>query len=1023
MGIGRPPLGTRPRWIAGGLLALLALLDSGAASAEREFAVGPLQHSFTTYGLAEGMPSLATTSLARDAIGSLWIGTREGLVRFDGERLVAFDRRAGLPSSRVLAVAVDGGGAVWAGTELGLARLEGERFLPVELPGSAADQPVGALAVDADGRLVAGALGGLYVCSRGGCRRSFACEASERVEAITLDRLSGDLWLAGPFGLVRWRQQELDRWSTTDGLPSHLTRALAVDRYGTLWVRQPRHLALIDTAQRTLQVEELPGASGPSALVEDREGRIWAASDHGLLERDGERWRRIGVENGLPGDGVTAILEDAEGALWVGTSTAGLARWLGRDRFVTWTRATGLPSENVRALARSGDALAIGTGDGLALVDDGRRELRLFGPDEGLSHPLVLSLAPDGRRGLWIGSAGGVAHLDAAGRLVDAGRRSPFPADLAVQAIAVDPEGSVWLGSSAGLWRGRGAVDAIAFERVVLPDGGSAPELVSDLLVDPSGVLWAAGSRGLARLEAGSWKRLGTADGLADSFVTSVARAGDGALWVGYRDAHGVTELRWAGGKVLARQYGLADGLRHNQVSFVRADALGRIWIGTSRGLAVRTPRGFATFTGSDGLQSEDSNANAFLGDEDGTAWIGTPAGAVAARLSRDDLEPRAPLEARILAIEFGGQSRPPANGIEIPYTTRTVEISFSARTFRSPHEVEFRYQLLGLDESPVVGSTRTVRYPALPYGNHRFVVAARTVGEPWGPATDVRFKVLPPWWSTLPARVAALLLAGLLGVLLDRARTRRLRARRYELEAAVAARTRELDASREELERKNDELAHLSLTDPLTGLKNRRYAWEFLAEEVERVDREWATAPAGSPPEARLVFFLMDVDLFKGINDLHGHEIGDRILVEAAERVRDATRIADVAVRWGGEEFLVVARDLPRSEWGAFATRLRGAIARPAYNPSHEIGAVSCTASLGYAAYPFHPEMDLGWQQVLKLADLALYAVKQCGRDADLGVEPGPGWKGKVPQDLLAAQVSGALHLRWGNVARPARG
>jgi diguanylate cyclase (GGDEF)-like protein len=227
---------------------------------------------------------------------------------------------------------------------------------------------------------------------------------------------------------------------------------------------------------------------------------------------------------------------------------------------------------------------------------------------------------------------------------------------------------------------------------------------------------------------------------------------------------------------------------------------------------------------------------------------------------------------------------------------------------------------------------------------------------------------------------------------------------------------------SHEELARKNDELAHLSQTDPLTGLKNRRYAWEYLAREVKRVDREWSAAPPDHEPESRLVFFLADVDLFKAINDLHGHEVGDRILIEASERVREATRLSDVAVRWGGEEFLVVARDLPRSEWSAFAARLRDAISKQPYLPSAEIGPVICTASLGYAAYPFDRSKQFEWHHVLRLADLALYAVKQTGRNADLGVEPGASWSGKLPVDLLAAQAGGSIHLRWSHPTRRRR-
>jgi diguanylate cyclase (GGDEF)-like protein len=1012
-----------------------ALLASAPAGAERAVPIGPLAYTFASYGTEEGLPSLSTTDLVLDGAGSLWIGTQEGAVRFDGERFRAFGARDGLPSGFVFDLEVDGEGQLWAATLKGLARLEGDRFVAVDLAGSPAGEAIEALGRDADGSALVGALGGVWRCAASDCARIFALPAGQFVSAIALDPRAKQLWFAGSFGLVRWREQELERWTTGTGLPSHATRAMLVDRFGVLWLRQVQALVRLDTADRTLAVETgLPVASDSTDLFEDRDGVLWVGSDRGLFFREGEIWRRIGSEHGLPGDGVAAVLEDPEGALWVGTAHAGLARWLGRDRFAAWTPDTGLPNEVVWAIARSTDGtLAFGTQQGLALLAPRADELRVLDHTDGLDSDFVLGLASDGEGGFWVGTVAGLGHVDRAGNAVDAGARPELPESLSVTAIAAAPGGRVWLGTSAGLWFGQGAPGSIVFRRVGLPAGRAgedetaeaAPtEVVFDLLLEPGGTLWAAGRYGLARLENGEWRRMTRADGLADDFVSSLARAADGAVWVGYRDAFGVSELRWQGDVPIVRHFGRADGLRHDQATFVRADALGRIWVGTTRGLSVRAGRGFVGFTRSDGLLSEDSCTNAFYADADGTAWIGTPRGAVAARLSRDDLKPRPDLEARILGLDLGGRAYAGDAAPRVPYTERTAEIAFAARSFRSPQEVEFRYQLLGVDEAPVTTRVRSVRYPALADGRHQFVVSARLQGGEWGPPAIASFEVLPAWWATLPAQLAALAAFAGAGLLLDRTRTRRQRQRREGLEAAVVERTRELAASREELARKNDELAHLSLTDPLTGLKNRRYAWEYLAQEVARVDREWTNASRGgaSPPEARLVFFLMDVDLFKSINDLHGHEIGDRILVDAAERVREATRIADVAVRWGGEEFLVVARDLPPAEWSAFAKRLREAIAKPAYLVSPETGPVGCTASLGYAAYPFHGSKELGWQQVLRLADLALYAVKQCGRDADLGVEPGPSWKGKIPADLLAAQASDTVRLRWGNVSRGVR-
>lgn len=1020
----------RPLTLAAAALgAVVGLFSLAAVAPAAERPIGPRQLPLVVYGVEEGLESVSILDLLLGQAGSLWIATDEGVVRFDGERFRTFGIESGLPSGSVLELEQDAAQTLWAATLRGLARFDGERFVPVELPGSPAGEAVSALCLDAAGQLVVGAIGGVYRCSSEGCELVWSAAPTDRVTAVTLDPHTGELWFAGSFGLVRWNGRRLEGYGLDEGLPSLATGWMLVDKYGWLWIRQIGFVVALDTNDGTIRVESgLPPSSASGQLFEDSMGALWVTSDQGLFRREGERWLKMGRDQGLPDEVVTSLVEDYEGAVWIGTAHAGLVRWLGRDRFVRWTARTGLPTDVVLAVARSSaGTLAIGTQAGLALIDEPEGAIRILDAESGLAAEHVLSLAADRDGGFFVGSIEGrLAHVDERGRVTPLGERAGFPPDLAVAAIELGPAGEVWLATNHGLWRGDGSLAALRFRSVSVPAGpvddpmGLQAEAFADLRLDRDGVLWAAGRYGLARLEDGVWSRITRDDGLRDDYLVSIAQAGDGALWIGYREAHGASELRIGeGGERVWRHFDHADGLRHDQVTFVRADALGRIWIGTTRGISIRTGDRFASFGRSDGLGSGDPLVNAFHADRDGTVWIGTSRGAVAARVSRADLAPRPALEARIVTARLGSILLPPEGPTEVAHDQNTLEITFSARTFRPPQEVEFRYRLVGVDDAPVSVHQRVARYPALPPGPYRFEVSARVVGGDWGPTTELSFVVRRPWWSTLPARLLWLTLAVGLGIAADRVRSRRGRLRREELEGAVDSRTRELKASREELARKNEELAHLSLTDPLTGLKNRRFAWELLGEEIRRVDEEWQAADSEDEPESRLVFFLIDVDHFKSINDQYGHEVGDEILVEVAERVRAATRLSDIAVRWGGEEFLVIARDLPRTQWQGFAARLRDSIAKPPYLLGTDAGPVTCSASLGYAAYPFDRDVGLGWQEVLRLADQALYAVKQTGRDADLGVLPGRTWSGQLPHDLLAAQVSGAVHLQWGNVSR----
>ncbi|MFZ6815539.1 two-component regulator propeller domain-containing protein [Undibacterium sp. Rencai35W] len=194
------------------------------------------------------------------------------------------------------------------------------------------------------------------------------------------------------------------------------------------------------------------------------------------------------------------------------------------------------------------------------------------------------------------------------------------------------------------------------------------------------------------------------------------------------------------------------------------------------------------------------------------------------------------------------------------------------------------------------------------------------------------------------------------------------------------------------ELERTYRELKEISLTDPLTGLGNRRYLLQHMDADVAWVLRQYdehLRKPAlPAPAQADLILFLVDLDHFKIVNDTHGHAAGDLVLIEMRARLEEVFRDSDYLVRWGGEEFLIVARAVNRSEAEGLAERLCTAVARTPFVISDNVTLVQ-TCSVGFACYPFLPHNPhlLTWLQVLELADQSLYRAKVDGRNAWDGI------------------------------------
>ena len=240
-----------------------------------------------------------------------------------------------------------------------------------------------------------------------------------------------------------------------------------------------------------------------------------------------------------------------------------------------------------------------------------------------------------------------------------------------------------------------------------------------------------------------------------------------------------------------------------------------------------------------------------------------------------------------------------------------------------------------------------------------------------------------------------------------------------------VAATQAELLDKNLELEKAYQALEEVSLTDQLTGLRNRRFFLQHVDADVRLSLRRYDDpahlqgAPVSDPAEAKdLVFFMVDLDHFKEVNDRHGHAAGDAVLVQMQERLREVFRESDYLVRWGGEEFLVLARATRRDEARVVAERIRHAVAdREFVLPDGE--RLRKTCSIGFACFPFVPAAPrlLSWSEVVELADQSLYLAKNGGRNAWAGLystaaTPQEGLFAHLMQDLDGALADGDVVL-----------
>jgi len=972
--------------------ALVLALPTGAAALDAAKAITQYLHDI--WQTRDGLPQNTITAIAQTPDGYLWLGTREGLIRFDGVRFTVFDSNTTpeITQDQVLSLLADRQGRLWIGTwGGGLLRLEAGRFTRYTSEDGLPGDLVSALFEDREGRLWVGTDGaGLARAESGnsgnpemGKPQRFVAEPSRgalgsSIRAITED--DSGIWVATDAGLARLdANSTLTSFGPEQGLSRTSVRSLLRARDGTLWIGTD--LGLNRYRDGTFTV--LTRADGLShnvilSLVEDSDGAIWIGTDGGGVNR----WLNgtltsFTSRQGLSNDSILAMFEDREGSLWMGTNLGGLNRFK-NGRVTPFSKREGLSHDYIRAIYEDREGtLWIGTeGGGLNRLRDG--QVTAFTTKDGLSNDVVFAIIQDREGSLWIGTDNGLTRYRN-------GRFEVFHADDgmsndSVLALHEDRAGTLWIGTYAG---GLNQYKDGRFTAITTKQGLSH-DTVNVILEDRAGVLW-IGTRGggLNRLKDGQITTFTTKDGLSDDLVFALHEDADGSLWIGTYGG-GLSRLKNGRFTAVTERHGLFDNVVHRIID----DGRGAFWMSSNRGIfRVEKSALDQVADGSqpslphvaygvlDGMRNPECNGGASAGaiTRAGVIWFPTIEGIASVdpdrvRQPTNRFAPPVVIEEVLVdnrVIDASGV-------ISLPAEAQTLEVHFTALSLTAPGAVRFRYRLEGLEDDWVnAEGRRTAYYSKLPPGDYRFRVIAANNDGVWNmDGASLQVSVAPLFYETWWFRGLVVLASLLAGPLFYRVRVRRLTRQKLALEREVAERTSALEIA-------NTLLAKLAQEDSLTGLMNRRAFDRALDEECRRASR------LRSP----LSLIMIDLDAFKAYNDQHGHQAGDECLRTVSQAIAAATRRAgELVARYGGEELaVIIPGDLPDSVTRQ-AEHLRARVQELALpHPGSPVANV-VTVSIGVAFGAL--DADVTPSGMLSAADRALYRAKQRGRNR-VEIEP----------------------------------
>ena len=795
------------------------------------------QYNVQVWNMQEGLPGNSVLALRQTQDGYLWIGTLDGLGRFDGVHFELFTKGKipQLKDNVIRALYQDQNGILWIGTSSGgLTRYTEGEFMTYPITEHKALYKISAISEDRWGNLWIGSITEGLTCLHLSSGNFTTYTTKQRlphnqVRFIHKDG-NADLWVATAAGIVKLlKPGNFQIYAPQDFLPFFKTTCLYEEETDTLWIGTGGG-ALFRIKNGTLS------SYGTEAgiphltityLFQDRMKNLWIGTDGGGLTR-----MKDGVFSTIPGedrltDGfVYSIYEDREGSLWIGTLEGGLHQ-LRDSKFTTFTTREGLIHDYVDCIYESRDGdLWIGTIGGLSLLKLKKGIMTtVLTTREGLLNNIVLSLFEDPSGYLWIGTWDGLYRFKD-GKLFTLTKRDGL-SDNRIACIVGDAWGNTWIGT----WNGLNRYNASNGQFTLFTTNeGLLSNLIVFIFEDSKGNLWVGTDAGLNCLRDGVITAYKQESGIEKNFFRCGYEDKPGTLWFGTKGGliRMTVKEKEAALHTHTYTFTVQSGLIENDVYSIVEDERGYLWLAGRKGISRVRKKELENFAAGkidrvqpdrynekDGMKSRWCTGTGCK-TRDGRFWFPTSKGVTMIdpnHIKKNILPPSLIIEKLIvdgesINIHAKAWKKKP---VELAPGKKRVEIYYTAVSFINSREIKFKSMLKGYDSDWVnMGNARSTNYTSLSPGHYTFKMMACNADGVWNEKeASFSFYLKPYFYQTSWFYLLVVLFVLLVTFSLYRFRVRQLKTREKELSALVELRTGDLKERNIELENAQQKLRH----------------------------------------------------------------------------------------------------------------------------------------------------------------------------------------------------------------------